>query len=167
MYLLDTNIYISFYDRYYPKENFPTFWNEFTKILNTDIVIPKVIMNENYQSKWFVEEYLANNFKQAFVNHKEYMDEWGAVLQHVSESSYYNENALISERGWANERIADGWLIAIAQKENYTIVTDEVKNPNLNRVNPSKNCKIPDVAADLGVNCISMLNFFKEIGLKI
>lgn len=33
MYLLDTNIYISFYDRYYPKAHFPTFWQEITKVL--------------------------------------------------------------------------------------------------------------------------------------
>lgn len=167
MYLLDTNIYISFYDRYYPKENFPTFWEEFTKVLNTNIVIPKIVTNETYQSEWFVKEFLANNYTKGLLDHKTYGEEWGSVLQHINSSDFYKENALISERGWANDTIADGWLIAIAKKEQLTIVTDETKNANLNRVNPSKTCKIPDIASDLGVKCITMLDFFKEIGLKI
>ncbi|MDS3029726.1 Uncharacterised protein [Streptococcus pneumoniae] len=84
MYLLDSNIYINFYDRYYRKEFFPT-----------------------------------------------------------------------------------PWLIAIAKKENYTIVTDEIKNVNLNDVNPSRNAKVPDVCEKLNVQCISMNQFFKEISLSI
>lgn len=167
MYLLDTNIYISFYDRYYPKENFPTFWEEFTKVLNTNIVIPKIVTNETYQSEWFVKEYLANNYNKGFLDHKTYAQEWGSVLQHIDSSDLYKEKALTSERGWANDTIADGWLIAIAKKEQLTIVTDETRNANLNRVNPSKSCKIPDIASDLGIECITMLDFFKEIGLKI
>lgn len=74
---------------------------------------------------------------------------------------------MIGDRSWANDTIADGWLIAIAKKEGYTIVTDEVKNPNLNKISPSKSCKIPDIAADFGIRCLTMLEFFKEIKLKI
>lgn len=58
-------------------------------------------------------------------------------------------------------------MIAIAKKMNYTIVTDEVKNVNLNLANPSKNAKIPDVCQQLGVRCISMNQFFEEISLSI
>lgn len=50
---------------------------------------------------------------------------------------------------------------------NYTIVTDEVKNVNLSASNPSKSAKIPDVCQQLGVKCISMNDFFEEIGLSI
>ncbi|CRF30363.1 Uncharacterised protein [Streptococcus pneumoniae] len=58
-------------------------------------------------------------------------------------------------------------MIAIAKKENYTIVTDEIKNVNLNDVNPSRNAKVPDVCEKLNVQCISMNQFFKEISLSI
>lgn len=42
MYLLDSNIYINFYDRYYRKDFFPTFWSNFAGILNSSVVIPKL-----------------------------------------------------------------------------------------------------------------------------
>ena len=35
MYLLDSNIYINFYDRYYRLEFFPTFWTKLIDILNS------------------------------------------------------------------------------------------------------------------------------------
>ena len=58
-------------------------------------------------------------------------------------------------------------MIAIAKRENYTIVTDEVKNINLSDKNPSKNAKIPDVCEEFKIRCISMNQFFVEIGLSI
>ncbi|MTV80879.1 DUF4411 family protein, partial [Streptococcus pneumoniae] len=85
----------------------------------------------------------------------------------IQDSPLYKDTALVSDKGWANERIADPWLIAIAKKENYTIVTDEIKNVNLNDVNPSRNAKVPDVCEKLNVQCISMNQFFKEISLSI
>lgn len=167
MFLLDSNIYISFYERYYPVEIFPSFWDEFTKILNTRIIIPKVVVDENYQSQWFAKEYLKTNYQKQLFDHKTCMKEWGEVLEYISESSFYNDKALWSDRGWANEHIADGWLIAIAKNKGYVIVTDEMANINLNSNYPSKNAKLPDVAKAFDVKCISRLDFFREIGLKI
>ena len=37
-YLLDTNIYIAAYDRYYRKEYFPTYWERFAEIINDYVV---------------------------------------------------------------------------------------------------------------------------------
>ena len=37
MYLLDSNIYINFYDRYYRNKFFPTFWLNFVSILNANV----------------------------------------------------------------------------------------------------------------------------------
>ena len=37
----------------------------------------------------------------------------------------------------------------------------------LNEISPSKNAKIPDVCEELNVRCISMNQFFEEIGLSI
>lgn len=45
-YLLDTNIYINFYDRYYRFEYFPSFWDLFEKLMNEKIVFPKVVADE-------------------------------------------------------------------------------------------------------------------------
>lgn len=166
MYLLDSNIYINFYDRYYRKDFFPTFWLNFANILNSNVVIPKIVVLENYQDIWF-KKWLDNNYTKSLIDHKTYATEWVDVIKHIQNSPYYKDSALTSEKGWANDKIADPWLIAIAKKMNYTIVTDEVKNVNLNLANPSKNAKIPDVCQQLGVRCISMNQFFEEISLSI
>ncbi|MGN7051110.1 DUF4411 family protein, partial [Neisseria sp. P0004.S002] len=70
-------------------------------------------------------------------------------------------------RSWTHERIADGWLIAIAIKDGLTIVTDERANPSLNVKNPSSAVKIPDIARYFGIKFITMNDFFKEIRFKL
>lgn len=166
MYLLDSNIYINFYDRYYRKDFFPTFWSNFKNVLNESVVIPKIVVSENYQDTWF-KDWLKDHYTKSFIEHTSYAKEWVSVIHHIDNSPYYKDAALTSEKGWANDKIADPWLVAIAKAMNYTIVTDEVKNVNLNSDNPSKSVKIPDICEELGVRCISMNEFFKEIGLSI
>lgn len=63
MYLLDSNIYINFYDRYYRKDFFPTFWFKFLSILNSSVVIPEIVVSENYQDPWF-KAWLKDNYKK-------------------------------------------------------------------------------------------------------
>lgn len=70
-------------------------------------------------------------------------------------------------KGWGNVSIADPWLIAIAKRESYTIVTNENRNVNLSTSQPSKALKIPDICDDLNIECIDMNQFFKEISLSI
>lgn len=53
-YLLDTNIYIAAYDRYYRKEYFPTYWERFAEIINDYVVVPKVVKDEVTKSSWFL-----------------------------------------------------------------------------------------------------------------
>jgi len=122
-----TNMYINFYDRYYRKDFFPTFWSNFAGILNSSVVIPKIVISENYQDDWF-RDWLTNNYTKSIIDHKSYVVEWSAIIQHIQSSPYYKDAALMSQKGWANADIADPWLIAIAKSMNYTIVTDEVKN---------------------------------------
>lgn len=166
MYLLDSNIYINFYDRYYREAFFPTFWSKFANILNASVEIPKIIVSENYQDVWF-KNWLQANYTKQLIDHKFYVTEWVDVIKHIQNNPCYKDAALTSEKGWANDTIADPWLIAIAKKHSYVIVTDEVKNVNLNPVNPSKSAKIPDVCEQLGIRCISMNQFFQEISLSV
>ena len=52
-YLLDTNIYINFYERYYRVKYFPSFWAKLPAILNKYVVIPEIVVDENYQAPKF------------------------------------------------------------------------------------------------------------------
>lgn len=152
---------------YYPKNNFPSFWEKFTPILQEKIIIPDVVINENRQSDWFCKEYMKENYYKDILQHKNYIFEWQQVLQYIANSPLYNEKALTGDRAWTHEKIADGWLIAIAKKENYTIVTNELPNINLNSAKPAKNPKVPDVAMEFEVECINMLDFFDKVNLIV
>ncbi|QTJ44873.1 DUF4411 family protein [Dolosigranulum pigrum] len=166
MYLLDTNIYINFYDRYYRKEYFPSFWNVLPNILNKYVVIPDKVISEAVQSPWF-NQWIDEHYEGKLLKSTQYVAHWGEVLNHVRMCGFYQEKALTSSGGWAEEKIADGWLIAIAKEENYTVVTQEKAVPSLNKDNPSKRAKIPDVCNQLGVRCIDMNEFFREVSLKV
>ena len=52
MYLLDTNIYIAFYERYYPQRNFPSFWEKLVQTFQQEVVVPRVVMEETKKSDW-------------------------------------------------------------------------------------------------------------------
>ena len=165
-YLLDTNIYINFYDRAYRFEYFPSFWDAFEKVLNQYVVLPKIVVEETNKSDEF-KKWLEDNFKGEYLNHKDYAEEWGQIIQHIAQHPCYSDKALIDPRSCTHEKIADGWLIAIAKKDGLTLVTDERANPTLNAQNPSGAAKIPDIAKDFGIKCITMNEFFKEIGFKL
>ncbi|MBC9787160.1 DUF4411 family protein [Carnobacterium maltaromaticum] len=165
-YLLDSNIYINFYDRYYQHSYFPSFWENLKEIMNQNVLIPKVVIDEHYQDQWFTQ-WLSENFEHEIINHNNYAEEWVQILDHVSTCGFYSDAALSSSKGWANVRIADPWIIAIAKSDDLVIVTSELKNKNLNANQPSKAAKIPDICNSLGIRCIDMNTFFKEMNLSI
>lgn len=167
LYLLDTNIYISFYERYYPIKYFPSFWEQITPVLNANVKIPDIVVDETVQSEWFINQFLKVFYHQDFIDHRKYSNDWGEILNYIANSDCYKEEALTSDRAWTHERIADGWEIAIAKRDNLTIVSDEIPNRTLSNTHPSRNPKIPDIAANFNVPCINMLEFFDRVNLVI
>ncbi|TLQ40933.1 DUF4411 family protein [Ruoffia tabacinasalis] len=165
-YLLDTNIYLDFYDRYYKFNYFPSFWLFFEDIINKSVVIPKIVLNEQFQDEKF-NNWITENYTNDIINHKDFVIGWTEVLSYLQNSPFYNDKALTSDKGWAHERIADPWLIAIAKDLNLTLVTSETRNVNLNISQPSKSAKIPDVCDKFEVACININTFFEEINLEI
>lgn len=163
-YILDTNIYMNAYDRFYLPAHFPSFWDEISNHLNDCVVIPKVVMDENVKDDWF-SLWIKENYQHKLIGTAPYGNEFAEVLSHIQEQEHYTDQVLID---WSREKIADTWLLAMAKKENYTIVTAETPNPNLHKnASPSKSAKIPDVAKELGIECINQNEFFARIDLKI
>ncbi len=166
-YLLDTNIYIASYDRYYRNEYFPSYWKKFSVILNGRVIIPKVVKDEITRSEWFLE-WLKSNYTDDTLNHKTYSKQWQTVLEFVQSCGLYTDKALIEQtKGWANENIADPWLIAIAKVEDLVVVSDEAPIPNLGKGNLVGRATIPDICDRQDVRCISRNEFFGEMGLLV
>lgn len=166
-YLIDTNIYIASYDRYYRNQYFPTYWEKFATILNEHVVIPKVVKDEVTKSEWFLD-WLKNNYQGAIINHKNYSQQWQTVLEFVQSCGLYKDSALSDQvRGWANEKVADPWLVAIAKSDDLVLVTDEVREAKLGKGSLIRSAKIPDICDRQDVRCIDRNEFFGEVGLLI
>lgn len=166
-YLLDTNIYIDAYDRYYRNEYFPTYWEKFSVIINSHVVMPRVVKDEITQSPWFLK-WLEDNYSDSILNHKNYSEGWQTILDYVQSSGLYKDEALTKQTtGWANESIADPWIVAIAKEEGLIVVSNEERIANLGKGNAVKSAKVPDVCDRQGVRCIGRNEFFSEIGLSV
>ena len=166
-YLIDTNIYIDSYDRYYRNEFFPTYWEHLSNILNEHVIIPKIVKDEITKSPWF-QDWLNRHYTDNYLNHKDYSEQWQAVLNFVQSCGLYKESALTNQdKGWADENTADPWIIAMAKEMHLTIVSEEQKIPNLGQGVKVRVAKIPDICEKLNVRCITRNEFFGEIGLLV
>lgn len=88
------------------------------------------------------------------------LNSYAAVLKYVNDSPFYKQK---SYHEWAKFEKADPWLIAIAKTHDYTIVTMEEPIGNLSKKHPtSKEPRIPDVCAALGVECINLYDLMHE-----
>ena len=166
-YLLDTNIYVNAYERFYRNKYFPSFWEKFAPILNEHVVVPKIIKDEITKSDWF-QTWLSKNYDADIVNHKDYSEQWQTILEYMQSCGLYTEAALTEQtKGWAQEAVADPWVIAISKQDDLILVSDETRIANLGQGNPVRKVKIPDVCDRQNVRCITMNDFFGEIGLLV
>lgn len=78
-YLLDTNIYIDSYDRYYRKDFFPTYWQQLSGILNSHVVIPIIVRDEITKNDWFLE----------WLKIPDICDDWG--VRCISRNDFFEE----------------------------------------------------------------------------
>ncbi len=166
-YLLDTNIYADAYERYYLNEYFPTYWEKFSTIINEHVVIPKIVKDEITKSDWF-QQWLKDNYSDSIINHRNYAQQWQTILEFIQSCGLYKDKALTDQsKGWANENIADPWLIAIAKEDDLIIVTNETRNPNLGKGSVVGAAKIPDICDRQDIRCMGRNEFFGEIGLLV
>lgn len=89
--------------------------------------------------------------------HKEiFLEEYDPKTLKIVETKYpkdyWDRNSLWSKQPWA-----DPWLIVLAIKNGASIVTDEGREKRTN---------IPHIASQFGINCLKILEFFKDIGLS-
>lgn len=165
-YLLDTNIYIDCYERRYRFQTFPSFWEKFEPVTQ-HIVLPTIVLEEANKNKEFAQWIKAHFKGEILENHKQYANDWAKVIQHIATEPHYNEKALTSNDSWTYEKVAEPWLIAIAQCKNLILVSNETPNPNLSSKNPNKAPRIPDVAKAFQVDCITLNDFFDKVKLTI
>jgi len=168
VFLVDSNTFITPYKTYYPFDIAPSFWMFLREnIENGNIVILSKVYEEVERGKDSLSEWLQNiDFAQADHRVPKILAIYGQVLTHIQDGEsplgthLYNEKAL---REWADNDRADGWLIATAKAESYTLISFEKPNSALG-TSASSHPKIPDVAAALSVECRNLYDMMRALG---
>lgn len=86
-------------------------------------------------------------------------------IQIINYSQNLNVREIAKEK-FADKKRADAWLIAVALKDGYTIVSNE----KIVDIKEKKNIKIPRVCQDFQIECIDIFSFIQkneiEFGIK-
>jgi hypothetical protein len=166
-YLIDTNSLITPQNTYYPFDIAPVFWESMAqKIQDGSIAILDLVKKEilKPETKDDLSTWMSSLKIGRYIHHKqqEIINMYAKVFQSVQNDPCFSEKAL---HVWADASVADPWLIATAAVYGYTIVTFE-KFVNVNKNNPSKAPKIPNIAAKFNVSTTDLFQMMKELGIK-
>lgn len=133
----------------YRRDIFPTLWQKLENMINSgELISPIEVYEEIKVGQDEVYEWCKKNGKMF----KDVDDCQSQKLQDVKK--------LYDADYWAREsnkpRWADPWGIVLSICEEATIVADEKKTPN----------RIPFIAEKYKIECLGLLDFFKEIEVK-
>ncbi len=164
-FLIDSNSLIEPYNRYYPFDITEKFWEQLKKHIESgSIVLLDMVKNEINQCDDDLSVWLNGvNIKEE-IDHRDpiIIKNYSKILQYIQNESAYKGSAL---RNWAQEHVADAWLIASAMNNDYKIITFE--KPQFRRGNIYKNAKIPDVADIFNVKTNDLFYLMRVLKIKL
>jgi predicted nucleic acid-binding protein len=152
MYVLDTNIFIDWWERRYPPDLFPSFQQRFDAlVLKNEVVAPELVYSE---IRWVAGKPLINwakKNKKIFVPHD-------VKLQQEATNILHSFPGMIDQTATYDE--ADRWIIAMANCNGYIVVTHET--PAKSKRRPPRTHYIPDVCMALNIPCINLLELMRR-----
>lgn len=156
-YIVDTNVLITLIN-YYPQNN-PTFkaiWDEIEELIRQNNIFSTSVVYDE------IVRYLGKDDrlrKWATTHKKRFFIQTDAEIFRLAKSIIKDfPNLPDKKKLQTGEPDADPFLIALAQSEGTTIITQEKDDPN--------KTKIPAVAQHYNIKCIDLFEFFEERGLK-
>ncbi len=88
------------------------------------------------------------------------VSKFGEVMQFVADQRVFSQHA---RQSWMRDGVADPWLVAAAAVYGSRIITFE-KFVTLTPNQPASGAKIPNVARQFDVQCVSLFDFMAEAG---
>lgn len=153
MYLLDSNVFITAKNSYYPVDFCPAFWDWIRKGLQTGTLGSVVgVRNEILEGGDDLARWVAKIPKKHFLDVTPDMQNALQTIQaRISGMNYYTPSAQAEFVG-----IADAELVAHALAGGHTVVTLEISRKQITQI------KIPDVCRVLGVPCIDTFEAIRQ-----
>jgi len=158
-YLIDANILISGYKKYFPMDVHVSYWKTIKEqiAIGNFVIIDKV--KDEIQDEPLVAWMNQNVNKQLYETSTDSMNEY----KHIQMWANGNPNfGAVHKEHFAKGNVADPFLVAKALKCGYTVVTyEEAGGRGTTKI------KIPDVCEQFGVPCITINDALRELKIKL
>jgi hypothetical protein len=167
LFVVDSNIFITPYKKYYPFDLAPRYWEQLKcHIQDGSILLLDVVNNELLAGKDPLSDWITDMNPACVIVHNDQniLNKYRDVLQYIQTATYYKLSAL---NEWAREDVADAWLIATAAVKGYTLITLEVSKNDLQVQRPSKEAKIPDVANHFNVKTENLNYMLRALNIHL
>lgn len=146
-YVFDSNIFINL-ERLQPIDVYPSVWNKIGELMDDGTIISS---QEVYEEILVGDDYLSTWAKQR----QKYFLPTDEKIQIVVRDILSRYRGLVE--GGKKRNNADPFVIAVAQLNKCTVVSEEAKSNN------SDSPKIADVCEYLGITCINFVTFSREM----
>lgn len=155
-YLLDANVFITAFWNYYDPRFAPAFWDWLARANQDGNVFSIDIVKEELQRKFregFLFDWASKAGSQFFLRSN--CEAIYEVSDWVNQQERWTNSA---KRKFRRKQTADLRLIALAKERDYTVVTLEKPQPNA-----KTKIKIPDVCAELNVECQDTFGMLRKL----
>ncbi len=157
-YVLDTNVYVEAYKRYYAFDIVPAFWDHLAahgrsrRVVSIDRVKDEVEEKDDPLYAWVCAKCDEDVFVK--TDRPDVIHYYAAIMNWVQRQNYKAGAVPEFARG------ADGWLIAYAKAAGHVVVTEETYDPDRrNKI------KIPNVCKQFGVRYINTFDLLRTLGI--
>lgn len=158
MYIVDANVFIQAANSYYAFDIVPGFWTWIEGRLGDDLftispVTDEILKQKDELSTW-IDETADPSWILPVDDEKTQM-QMPEITQHCVDYGYKPSGISKFLSG------ADPWVIARAKRDNWTVVTQEISQPETR-----KRVKIPDVCDNLGVENMLVFDMLRKLGFS-
>ena len=159
-YVVDANVYIEAYRRYYAFDFGTKFWACLKEHSATGRVVSiDRVLDELRKGKDELADWACNTCCESFVttDRPDVIYNFGKIMNWVQGQGHYFDGAKNAFAGGA-----DGWLVAYAMAAGHTVVTHEEYNAEIR-----KQVKIPNVCRAFGIRYVNTFTMLRELGTKL
>lgn len=159
-YIFDANVFITAHRQLYPFDIAPGFWEQLVEKASEKIIIieqvqREILRNEDLLTTWYNSQ--CSKFTVLRAPSQEVIEAYRKIINCINVNEKYKPSA---KEEFAS--VADSWLCAYALAQGGTIVTLEVYQAGI-----KNKIKIPNVCEEFEIKYINLLQFMREIGIRL
>lgn len=160
IYILDANVFIEAYQRYYAFDLVPSFWDALIKLAKADRIrsIDRVKQEINKGDDQ-LKRWVNNHFSEWFMSTDD-SEVFNSYQQIINWAFNHNQFKDYAKKEFAS--IADSWLVAYAKTYNCVVVTHEQFNGDIKKKIP-----IPNVCEEFDIPYIDTFGMLRRLNVKL